>query len=615
MDARLLLEGYVPIVDFGSRQPFYVLVLAVFLKFFGISYKVGRLVPMISNIATGFVIFLIGSKIYNRKVGLLAATVFLFLPLVLVWSTVVKTEPLASFLASVSIFFVVRSQIANIRRSSWLIIAGLFAGLAYFVRQPTIAVPAAIILFLILNNHKEPKFATTGVFLFITGYLATCFAVWAFYIGKMQLYELLMSQLNPINVVINRILHTLGMIPEAQRVVDTQGFRILDQGIDQTLTVWRQTFFSVAFLIFGAGAYIVWVVRDQHKSEITQDNAFAWRLLGIWAVLVILLYIFQSVNRGFFSQYFTEALPPLCILTAAFLYKMFHKLKTNTSGFTVILFSVILFYLVFLGQHLFWRFFPGIIFYVFIAPLVVVFLIIGLFPLRESKLALILAVFAGACLSAFAYVISKTAGAGDVGAFVVASFVLFLSLMGSRRRWAVAVHSDWLVVTMLILIGTLSVVTAGYSGWLIGPKYDSVWAPKTVSEVVKVLKSNGEQGDVVLSGGMIWQLEANFRTFSNVAHPTEFQKKKYRNFEIEFEQQRPRFFIDDGYTQRKYGRYAEFLTNELEQNYRLVADISGSRYPVKIYKLRKSRFEEDGVAFAYTQSENKSSRKFKGSSR
>jgi hypothetical protein len=38
MDGRLALDGLVPKVDYGSRQPFYVSVIAIVLKLFGISY-------------------------------------------------------------------------------------------------------------------------------------------------------------------------------------------------------------------------------------------------------------------------------------------------------------------------------------------------------------------------------------------------------------------------------------------------------------------------------------------------------------------------------------------------------------------------------------------------
>ncbi len=45
-DAKFILEGKIPFVDYGSRMPVYVYIMAVFLKVFGVSYISGRLLPL-----------------------------------------------------------------------------------------------------------------------------------------------------------------------------------------------------------------------------------------------------------------------------------------------------------------------------------------------------------------------------------------------------------------------------------------------------------------------------------------------------------------------------------------------------------------------------------------
>src|SRR3972149_3091460 len=76
---RVSLAGH----DFGSRQPFYVLLLAVLLKCFGSSLLVGRMLPLISSLAAGWMIFLIGKKLFDYQTGLIAMSIYLFLPLLL----------------------------------------------------------------------------------------------------------------------------------------------------------------------------------------------------------------------------------------------------------------------------------------------------------------------------------------------------------------------------------------------------------------------------------------------------------------------------------------------------------------------------------------------------
>ena len=66
-DAKLLLSGKIPLVDFQSRQPFYVLLLALFLKIFGMSFISGRLLILFACVGNSVLINLIAHKIFGRE--------------------------------------------------------------------------------------------------------------------------------------------------------------------------------------------------------------------------------------------------------------------------------------------------------------------------------------------------------------------------------------------------------------------------------------------------------------------------------------------------------------------------------------------------------------------
>ena len=74
MDARLWLDGLIPIADFGSRQPFYVFMLLVFIKLFGVSLSAARLMPLLASMGSAFFLYLLGKKMWNRSVGMIAAS-------------------------------------------------------------------------------------------------------------------------------------------------------------------------------------------------------------------------------------------------------------------------------------------------------------------------------------------------------------------------------------------------------------------------------------------------------------------------------------------------------------------------------------------------------------
>ena len=57
MDARLILQGKIPIADYAARQPFFLYFLAATMKIFGVSLSVGRYIALFSNIGICFFIY------------------------------------------------------------------------------------------------------------------------------------------------------------------------------------------------------------------------------------------------------------------------------------------------------------------------------------------------------------------------------------------------------------------------------------------------------------------------------------------------------------------------------------------------------------------------------
>jgi len=84
LDGRLIWQGLHPVIDYGSRQPFYAYLLGFFIKLFGVSLTAGRLMPLLASLAIGWLIYRIGARLYDPLRGWLAAVVYLFLPFSLI---------------------------------------------------------------------------------------------------------------------------------------------------------------------------------------------------------------------------------------------------------------------------------------------------------------------------------------------------------------------------------------------------------------------------------------------------------------------------------------------------------------------------------------------------
>ena len=165
---------------------------------------------------------------------------------------------------------------------------------------------------------------------------------------------------------------------------------------------------------------------------------------------------------------------------------------------------------------------------------------------------------------------------------VAAAFVvLFFILLKVFPK----LFTDYLSTASLFLLLLSLFVTAAFSGSLLGPGYEAVWSQKSLKEVKDILIQEGGPASTVLSGGMVWTYESGLAPFLNVTHPTEFYKKKYADFDKLFQMDRPTFIILDKYTSIKFSKYWEFITQEINQNYQLLAEIPTGSFNVKVFKV------------------------------
>lgn len=568
MDARYLIEGLMPVVDFGSRQPFYVFAIAIFLKVFGITLTAGRLLPLFSSIAAGVMIYFIGRQIYGKNIGLIAAALYLFLPLPLIWSTIVKTEPLTIFLASLSIYFLLLYVQPEVKKRTWLLLSGTTAAFAFYVRQPSLYLPMAILTYLIFFEKETFREKLFLVGHFLLGYLAVVAGFVAVYLDKMSLQKILFSQLNPLNLIWNRLMHTLGLLPEAHRIVDENTFRILDQTRQYTWAAWNDAVFLSLFVLVAAGFYFM----DKGTQRFRTTNI----VLLLWSGYAILLYLFQSANRGFYSQYFTEALPPLLLFAAFSFHSMYRRLGLTIKHILLIL-------AVFLGLAVVfkagWRFYPGEARLIVIATFLTATIVTIRFKMAKKNVrisAILFLVFAQIVTLVAARLIGLHMIFATAAVGVVSNYLLM--------RFPIVHLEDSNLQSQSIILLTAILISAAFSGRHLGPSYEAVWTQQSLANIRTFLEKESQATDTVLSGGMIWTFESELVPFMGISHPTEFLKKRQETFENQFSENPPTFIILDKYTQKKFNRYWEFIIGQLETNYELVHAVPNANFTIKVYR-------------------------------
>lgn len=573
LDARLLLDGQMPVADFGSRQPFYVLVIALFLKLFGLSHWAGRLMPLLSSLGVGGLLYLFGKEWRDSVTGLISAAIYMFMPLVFVWSTIVKTEQLSILLGAASMYFLIRFEKKKFRL---LLVSGALAALAFYVRQPALYIPLAAAVFLLWRRPKPLK----SILFYIAGFLSVCAVVVLFYLPHMSIKEILFSQLNPLNLIWNRIMHIFGLLPQEYRIVDDAGFRVLDQNMSYTLASWYNALSLTLFVVVGAVAALFSRGDDSKKRRDVRI------LLWLWIGFSLLLYLYQSASRGFYTQYFTEILPPLILLASFFIKEMIAGSKRNWALVSGAALGA--FFGISILQKVFIMLRPGMAGYFVLSLGAALLTFLWLKKESVNSMLQIVRVVLLLVLAGGSAIVFKMMGLPDLYRFV---FVLALLCVALH---ALDMTSFWSFDTYQLLLLMGFFFAAFNSGLLLGPKYEAVWSNKTLDQVVQFLDEHGERMDDLLSGGMIWTFESGLRPYLNVPHPTEFFKHRYAGFEETLAKNPPQFIILDGYTHRKFAKYWTFIKEYMEVNYTRIARFEGSKYPVDIFQVTPSVRHEPG---------------------
>lgn len=127
-------------------------------------------------------------------------------------------------------------------------------------------------------------------------------------------------------------------------------------------------------------------------------------------------------------------------------------------------------------------------------------------------------------------------------------------------------------------------LTACYSGSRLSPRFEGVWSPATLKQVCRTLQAESKES-TILAGASIWAFESGLQPYLNIAHPTEMQRRFRSDFADSLLQQPPDFIIVDSHTQRKYNRYWDVITRELEARYERLAAWQNDDAPVTLYRL------------------------------
>jgi len=536
MDAVLILDGAIPSVDFASRQPVYAYSIAAVFKLLGVGYVSGRTLTMLLSLLVALPIFFTARVIYNDTVAFLATTIYLVLPLEILNSVVVKTEPLSIMVISLS--FLMIAKFSEKQAAFWLLPAGVLAALGFYVRQSALIVPVAVMAFVVVYGSGGMAAKTRRLFCFIGGYVLVILVVAIFYSQYLAFRDIWNSNLNPLFFVLEsfeKVFQLIGIKPESASIAAPQ---IQDTGQAPYALYYRyisKAFRMHLFLIMGTVFSLCWGVYHVIVHKTRKLTEYASLLLYLWVILLTLAYVYYFRARGFYIDYFREFFPPLCIFFAVWLTIAF----------------------------------PG---------------------LEKGNYATRFVLVAGTVWAVFFLAISKFKGVIPTKGVIL--IFLLLPAVFQFFRWKRVGFKPKEVVGILTaaLILVISGYNLAYMANKLDVRYDSNWSTASVAEVSDYIARNTLPTDTVISGAVIWELEAGRRPYMNISHPLEFSfvipEERRTTLENAIYQDPSKIIILDGFTEKTYFNQVPDLADMIQSGYDRVLTVDQARKPIAIYRRR-----------------------------
>ncbi|MGQ9851839.1 MAG: ArnT family glycosyltransferase [Candidatus Oleimicrobiaceae bacterium] len=576
MDARLVLDGKVPIVDFAARQPLFLWSLAALFKLIGPSLVAARALLLFCSLGAGLLVYALGRRIFSPHVAIAGAAVYLLFPFTVMWSLSVITETPTALLACASAWLTLLAL--ERKRGLWYgVCAGLAAGAAYYTRESAVWVFAVMLIYLLAMASRPWRVKLTAVAALCLGYLGACAIVWGYYARYLSLEQLLFSRLNPLDVVLSQFVRgPYSMTPTTSAAI----------GAVQTLDdIERYAHEILAFGLFGlVGAAVAGLLVLKRSFGTPRQPGV--RLLFTWLGIVGAMYLvrFLAVEQVVFARYLLELLPALSLL---FAFSLDQVLPMRNHEVNLPRVVVLLTLGVYGLQHAAWRHFPGAGAYFVMATM----LGVALWLMDKRCSWRLGALFVGMAIAAVTLTFGCFKPRLPFGMQALAQTVGAISLWAAAvglvcKSWAKNDPGRFRGLMLLTLVLFAFLYSLGKQGQKVGPSYEGIWTQAAVRQTAQVLAAQANPGDVVLSGGQIWTFAAGLHCFLDITHTLGLLYVPESTMERAFAERPPQFIIMDGYTEKRTSPHAQLLAGKLQGQYGNVAAVTGSLYPVLVYRLR-----------------------------
>ena len=129
---------------FRAHPLLFQFTLAVLYKLFGMNDVIGRVASAVVGVATVYLVFLLGKRLYGWRAGLIAALLLAVMPYHVVPTRQVLLDGPMALMSTLALYSLAR--FADSERPLWLYAAGVSMGLTFLAKETGILLVGSIII-------------------------------------------------------------------------------------------------------------------------------------------------------------------------------------------------------------------------------------------------------------------------------------------------------------------------------------------------------------------------------------------------------------------------------------------------------------------------------------
>ncbi|MBS3095480.1 glycosyltransferase family 39 protein [Candidatus Woesearchaeota archaeon] len=365
-DAKLLSEEQKPFEDFYMKEVFYTSILSFFGEIFGFSLFLGRILSALFSLVTIIFVYKIGSLIYGKKTGLIAACIYAFIPFSIFWNVLVRESVLEIMLMTVSAYYIIR--FTKMEAFSDMVLHALFLFMALLTRRSIFLFVLAELALLAYMYRSRLRFLLVSFFYGLIGVLMPlALLIFYSYAIDASFLKMLGIEFSPVTQAFSwkqffgqRILLPYWLLREASYVILPLLIVLLYKLRNRTRYLVFSLLFAALFFSSFAFEYALFKFPDRMAQYpvpplaffilsmvyLTALFAISYRFLNrnyfigldrfivLWVFSIIAFY---SAYSRFHVVYIAEMLPAAVILITPFLRRLYEEKETVNKTFLVIL--------------------------------------------------------------------------------------------------------------------------------------------------------------------------------------------------------------------------------------------------------------------------------------